>query len=235
VKYLKDAFEFLQKHFEGQTIANATIHMDESKPHLHATFLYFNEKEGKWNQKDLMKKGKTDLNKLLDKFQKEIGEKYGLVRGDSKNLNKTIVKEFAKAQVKVPVKMGILKTEERKFLSIKKAKQAIERLDKKYKMSILENDKLKNELIKVKKENKQLKQENQELKEKINKIKRKNLMLSKGLSKVREIERENNKLKDITNDLIEQLAETKAKLSKSNKTIAKKLIKEQISQKIPSI
>jgi hypothetical protein len=234
VRYLKDAKEFFDKRFEGQECVSAVIHMDESKPHLHLTYSYFNSDLGKWNQRNLMQEKKTDLNRILKDFQKEVGQKYGLTKGDGKNLDKKLLKEFVKAQVKVPVKTGILKTEERKFLSIKKAKQAIKNLDKKYKISVSENDKLKEELIKTKREN-------GKMKEKIDEMERENIMLSKKLTNIDKLERENKELKEklmstknTIDKLAEELAETKAKLSKAPGK-AKQIIKEQISKKIHSI
>jgi hypothetical protein len=239
IRYLKDAKEYFDKRFQGQECVSAVIHVDEGKPHLHVVYSYFNMELGKWNQRGLMEQKKTDLNKILSDFQKEVGAKYGLVRGEGKSLDKELIKQIKKEKAikkqKIVTKklLGIIPvSEEKVVLDVKKTKQAIQNLDKKYKLAITENSKLKNELIKTKREN-------QEIREKTEKLERKNLMLSKNLNKVRELEEENKELreklirvKDIANKLANELAETKAKLSKSDKTIAEKIIKEQINKKV---
>ena len=81
IRYLKDAEAWLRERFAGQKILASVIHVDEKKPHLHFTASYFNEERGRWSQKWLAQSKKTDLNALLDDFEKEIGSKYGLRRG----------------------------------------------------------------------------------------------------------------------------------------------------------
>jgi len=83
IRYLKDAEAWLRKRFDGQKILASVIHVDEKKPHLHFTASYFNEKRGRWSQKYLAQEKKTDLNTLLDDFERDVGAKYGLRRGES--------------------------------------------------------------------------------------------------------------------------------------------------------
>ncbi len=83
IRYLRDAEKWLRERFAGQKILASVIHVDEKKPHLHFTASYFNEERGKWSQKWLAQEKKTDLNTLLDDFERDIGQKYGLQRGMS--------------------------------------------------------------------------------------------------------------------------------------------------------
>lgn len=83
IRYLKDAESWLRERFQGQKILASVIHVDEKKPHLHFTASYFNTDRGKWSQKWLAQEKKTDLNQLLDDFERDIGSKYGLQRGMS--------------------------------------------------------------------------------------------------------------------------------------------------------
>ena len=83
IAYLKDAEKWLRERFAGQKILASVIHVDEKKPHLHFTVSYFNEDRKKWSQKWLAQEKKTDLNTLLDDFERDIGQKYGLQRGMS--------------------------------------------------------------------------------------------------------------------------------------------------------
>ena len=43
IEYLKEAEQFFRDRFEGQEIISSVVHMDESKPHLHITFSYYNK------------------------------------------------------------------------------------------------------------------------------------------------------------------------------------------------
>jgi len=96
VRYLEDALDYLKQRFDGQELVSAVIHKDEGKPHLHAVFSYFNEKEARWNQRGLRKSKATDLNALLDDFKKQVGRKYGLERGEGKELAAPILREAEK-------------------------------------------------------------------------------------------------------------------------------------------
>ena len=81
IAYLKDAEKWLRERFKGQKILASVIHVDEKKPHLHFTVSYFNEDRKRWSQKWLAQEKKTDLNTLLDDFERDVGAKYGLQRG----------------------------------------------------------------------------------------------------------------------------------------------------------
>ena len=83
IQYLRDAEKWLRERFAGQKILASVIHVDEKKPHLHFTVSYFNEERGRWSQKYLAQEKKTDLNTMLADFERDIGQKYGLRRGES--------------------------------------------------------------------------------------------------------------------------------------------------------
>ena len=95
IRYLKDAESWLRERFQGQKILASVIHLDEKKPHLHFTASYFNEDRNRWSQKWLAQEKKTDLNQMLDDFERDIGQKYGLQRG--KDQRKKAIDEIIKA------------------------------------------------------------------------------------------------------------------------------------------
>ena len=99
LNYLKDSEKFLKERFKGQKILNSVIHMDEGKPHLHINFSYFNEEKGQWYQKELYKKKITMIDNLLNDFEKKVGEKYNLKKGD-----KEIDEENLTKKIKVNIK-----------------------------------------------------------------------------------------------------------------------------------
>ena len=82
IAYLRDAEAWLRKRFAGQKILASVIHVDEKKPHLHFTASYFNTDRGRWSQKWLAQQKATDLDTLLDDFERDVGAKYGLRRGE---------------------------------------------------------------------------------------------------------------------------------------------------------
>ncbi len=98
IAYLRDAEKWLRERFKGQKILASVIHVDEKKPHLHFTASYFNEDRGRWSQKYLAQEKKTDLNTLLDDFERDVGAKYGLRRGES-------AKEKAKKEILAAIKI----------------------------------------------------------------------------------------------------------------------------------
>ncbi len=83
IRYLRDAEKWLRERFAGQKILASVIHVDEKKPHLHFTASYFNTERGRWSQKWLAQEKKTDLNQMLSDFERDIGSKYGLRRGEN--------------------------------------------------------------------------------------------------------------------------------------------------------
>jgi hypothetical protein len=121
-EYLKEAEQFLKKRFEGQEVLSSVIHLDESKPHLHLTFSYFNTNLKKWNQREMRDKKLTDLNLILKEFEEKIGAKYGLKKGDNKStkiqLGIKAGKHFNDKFETYKVKKGLFATEEIKAINL---------------------------------------------------------------------------------------------------------------------
>jgi len=150
IQYLKDSYEFIKKHFSGQDILAASIHVDETKPHLHVTISYFNQDIGRWNQRNLAKQKKTDLNTLLKRFERDVAAKYGLKRGDGATTRKKLLKALkSQGLIKnVPVKTGTFSTTEKKFIAPSALKFFAETPAK----LKADNIQLKNEIVKLKNE-----------------------------------------------------------------------------------
>ena len=201
INYLKDAYNFLKERFKGQTIASAVIHRDETKPHLHMTFLYFNELEGKWNQKDLMKEKKTDLNRLLDDFEEKVGRKYGFIRGKGKELDKPLKKALAKAiEEKTIIEKKLLGfipiPKKERVINPNKAVRQIKRLNNKVKKLLKEAEyyqEIENKYKELKRENLMLSKEKEELEKRLKDLEQKALKLQKENDELR---KENKLLRD---------------------------------------
>ena len=213
VEYLKEADKWLNNYFSkkyGLINLGSIIHMDESKPHLHIAFSYFSELQGAWIQKQLYKDKVTNFNILLKKFEQEVGAKFGLKKGDNKNIKKQLninAAEIFNTNIQTyKVKTGLLSTQEIKAISVKNINKCLN----KYKTKIIQQvnqkipeigevERLKNELIKIKKEAKkeaikELEQEHQQqLQELQAKIKEQEETINKAATI---IEQKNNLLKE---------------------------------------
>ena len=172
VEYLKEANKWLNDYFSkkyGLINLGSIIHMDESKPHLHIAFSYFSEIEGAWIQKQLYKDKVTNFNILLKKFEQEVGAKFGLKKGDNKNIKKQLninAAEIFNTNIQTyKVKTGLLSTQEIKAISVKNINKCLtiynNKIIKKV-PSIGELERLKEELIKKNKEVEEIKKEAKE-------------------------------------------------------------------------
>jgi vacuolar-type H+-ATPase subunit I/STV1 len=177
IDYLLEAEKFLKERFRGQEVVSSVIHLDESKPHLHIVFSYFNEDLGKWNQRSLMQQKKTNLNNLLKDFEERVGKKFGLVKGKGKEISKPLKKELSKHVKTIKEKKFLFFSLEKKVIEAKDAIKAVKNISNKHKKAIYENQNLKKQLDKRNKKiaelatiNEKLKEENEELQEQKNKF-----------------------------------------------------------------
>jgi len=196
IRYLRDAEKWLRDRFKGLKVISSVIHLDEGKPHLHITFSYFNELEGQWYQRKLKEKKLDRLKEILKEFEKDIGKKYGFVRGKGEEIDKPIKKALTKAVEEVKVKKGLFRTEKKKVLDINKTIKAIRKLSNKHKKALYENEHLREQLIRVKKEKEELENRIRKLEElarENEKLREENFLLNK---RVTELERENKELKE---------------------------------------
>lgn len=76
-EFFKDSLEFFADRYGAENIVNATVHMDETTPHLHIGIVPI--KDGRLSAKNLFTK--SELRQLQTDFAKQVGEKYGLQRG----------------------------------------------------------------------------------------------------------------------------------------------------------
>jgi len=235
IDYLVKAEEWFRNRFAGQKVVSSVIHRDEGKPHLHLTFLYFNEELGQWNQKQMYKNGLTDLNKILAEFERDIGAKYGFKKGKTKNLDE-IVKNvevgkgknkrwYAKADVDLQLKKHKNLLKQVKDLKFYKDKADLERLANTVANHQLQEQTTKNLILEG--ENKQLQTTNKQL-----------LATNKSLQKQVEeqeqkIQEQGKKIAELTNNVnakAEQLA--KQKLEPLQKKLAKQEQKLQEQEQV---
>jgi len=191
INYLKEANEWCINRFKGQELISSVIHLDESKPHLHITFSYFNTDLKKWNQRGMREQNLTNINLILKDFEKEIGQKFGLKKGDNEKLKKEIKKEFTGTKYKV--KTEFLKTEEKVLVNGKDLNTAINKIYSRVK-SIGTEARYQQEILELKKKHEQEKYKitdtyEQEI------LQLKNVMRDNN-KKIRELEKEIEEQKD---------------------------------------
>ncbi|MCI5502353.1 MAG: plasmid recombination protein [Lachnospiraceae bacterium] len=78
--WVKDTVEFTKKTFGEDNIINAELHMDEESPHIHFIFVPINDK-GRLCYKSFID-GPKSLRQIQSDFANEVGDKYGLMRGN---------------------------------------------------------------------------------------------------------------------------------------------------------
>ena len=228
INYLKNAEAFLKNRFKNLELLSSVIHIDESKPHLHISFSYWDTQEKKFTQKKLYENKITDLDNLLDEFERVVGQKYNLARGDNATIEKALTNELNKQKKTVEIvtdkkALGLIKTTKKvKILSPNTAKKII---NNKFKLikKLGQAHKTKETLIKNKKlqqENKKLQVNYKKLNENLENLENKNMALTK----------QNKNLIERVDNLIQELTETKARVAKDY-TKAKQIIKQNLTKK----
>ncbi len=83
--FFEKSLEFLEKEFGEQNIISATVHLDETTPHMHSLIVPITE-DGRLSMKHFLD-GKKDLCKFQDRFYEKISKNFPqLERGKSKDL-----------------------------------------------------------------------------------------------------------------------------------------------------
>jgi hypothetical protein len=89
LEFLKSSFTFFKERFLHHEIIEAVIHLDEQTPHLHLTISYFDDELVKFNQKGIIEL--TNLNKVNNDFEKDVGCRFDLKQGVSSKEKKKIL------------------------------------------------------------------------------------------------------------------------------------------------
>jgi len=248
ITYLRDAEAFFKQRFGGfnggNQLLSSVIHLDEGKPHLHIAFSYFNTEIGAWNQKQLKKQYKTDMNSILDDFQEAVGSKYGLIRGNGAELKKELIRDIKakKVDVVTEIEKGFIKekviTEKKFVVEVDDLNKAL-KANNKYLRTLKNERYYRDEIEKVNVIKKELKSKSEEI-ETLNNAKQllqnelnnanatikelsnKNDELSSQLDKVNENKQEVERAKTILQKF-ELLSKKNEELSATNSELSSKL------------
>jgi hypothetical protein len=109
-KYFEKSVEFLKEQFGEKNVVFATVHKDETTPHLHAGFIPMTD-DGRLNYKNFVN-GREGLIKLQNEYFKKMVEIFPeLERG--KNAEETRAKHITNQEYKIQQKETILKEKEK--------------------------------------------------------------------------------------------------------------------------
>ena len=109
-KYFEKSVEFLKEQFGEKNVVFATVHKDETTPHLHAGFIPMTD-DGRLNYKNFVN-GREGLIKLQNEYFKKMVEIFPeLERG--KNAEETRAKHITSQEYKIQQKETILKEKEK--------------------------------------------------------------------------------------------------------------------------
>lgn len=118
-KYFADAIDWLEARHGKDNVVCATVHLDESTPHL-AAFVVPLTKAGRLAARDFVG-GSATLTKMQTAFAAEVGAKHGLVRGLERS--KAVHQDAAKIRPMTAERLALRK-------QVKDLEAEIERLTK---------------------------------------------------------------------------------------------------------
>lgn len=77
-EFFRDSVKWFSDRYEADRVLNATVHMDETTPHLHIGVMPITQ-DGRLSAKAIFTK--TEMKAIQTEFARDVGEKYGLERG----------------------------------------------------------------------------------------------------------------------------------------------------------
>lgn len=82
----KDVYDFVAKRFGDDNIVGFYVHLDETNPHIHCSVIPMDNERGRISWRAVFGKDKYQManifRKLHDDLEKEVGQKWGLERGN---------------------------------------------------------------------------------------------------------------------------------------------------------
>lgn len=77
-EFFQDSVKWFSDRYGADRVINATVHMDETTPHLHIGVMPITQ-DGRLSAKAIFTK--TEMKAIQTEFARDVGEKYGLERG----------------------------------------------------------------------------------------------------------------------------------------------------------
>lgn len=92
VKYFEACYNWALNRFGKNNLVSATVHMDERTPHMHFDFVPMTS-DGRLSAKTVIGDKKA-LQQLQDDFYEQVGKRFGLKRGERRDINGENDKRF---------------------------------------------------------------------------------------------------------------------------------------------
>lgn len=90
--WARDVYNFVAKKFGEENIISFYVHLDEKNPHCHCTIVPVDQEKKRISWKSVFGDGReaesANMTRLHNELVKEVSEKWGLERGDSKEETK---------------------------------------------------------------------------------------------------------------------------------------------------
>jgi hypothetical protein len=87
-QFFKDSLAFLNRTYGSKNCLTATVHLDETTPHMHAAYVPITP-DGRLSSRDLFTN--FTLKQLQTDYYEEVGKKYGLERGEEQSTAKHVL------------------------------------------------------------------------------------------------------------------------------------------------
>ena len=124
-EFFEDSLKFFGERYGAENIVNATVHMDETTPHMHVGIVPIT-KDGRLSAKSLFTK--SELKILQTEFAKQVGKRYGLERGVEGSQRTHLSEQRFKTEKALEQEQKALKLKLKALETASKTVQATERL-----------------------------------------------------------------------------------------------------------
>jgi len=103
-QFFEDSKIFFANRYGENNLIHATVHMDETTPHMHLGLVPVTD-DGRLSAKSIF--NRTELKSLQTDFAKDVGEKYGLIRGEENSTREHLTEQKFK-EVTLQKKIEVL-------------------------------------------------------------------------------------------------------------------------------
>lgn len=253
--WARDVYNFVAKKFGEDNIISFYVHLDEKNPHCHCTVVPVDQSKNRISWKSVFGDGReaesANMTRLHNELVKEVGEKWGLERGDSKEETKAkhrSTDEYKQSLIHdvcelENTKEGLLRQIHRAEIKLKglttmianlqarkeKVEQEIELIARQFEQGNADNAELGRKLATLRK---QLEEIDQKLKERNKMLDDTNHILEKAKGRLLELKKEYNRVQDYIGDDAEREA---AKIQKDILSTYNKMVAKSIEPLLPSL
>ena len=253
--WARDVYSFVAKKFGEENIIGFYVHLDEKNPHCHCSVVPVDQEKNRISWKSVFGDGRqaesANMTRLHNELVKEVSEKWGLERGDSKEETKAkhrSTEEYRQSLIHDVCELentreGLLKQIHRAEIKLKglttmianlqvrkeKVEQEIEQIAIQFEQGNADNAELAKKLQTLRK---QLVDIDMKLQERNNMLDETNEVLAKAKGRLYELRKEYNRVQDYIGDDAEREA---AKIKKDILSTYNKMVAKSIEPLLPTL